>query len=300
MGLPEERERPTVETSELSTKCPSGFVTDAPDVEPPRPARFHPRDRRRRPARRQAWRPRPHPVSARAERLPAHRPRQVDLPELRRRRTSSAALCNLRFDDTNPDQGRRRVRRVDPGGRALARVRLGRADVLRLGLLRAAVPLRRAADPRRPGLRRQPDGRRDPRVSRHADRAGPEQPVPRPRRSTRTSTCSGACGPASSPTARTCCARRSTWRRRTSTCATRRSTGSGTRRTTAPATPGASIRPTTTRTRSRTRIEGITHSLCTLEFEDHRPLYDWVVDHIRPTAARSGRGRSRSSSRGST
>jgi glutaminyl-tRNA synthetase len=27
-------------------------------------------------------------------------------------------------------------------------------------------------------------------------------------------------------------------------------------------------------------IEGITHSLCTLEFEDHRPLYDWVVEHI--------------------
>lgn len=25
-------------------------------------------------------------------------------------------------------------------------------------------------------------------------------------------------------------------------------------------------------------IEGITHSLCTLEFEDHRPLYDWVVN----------------------
>ena len=27
-------------------------------------------------------------------------------------------------------------------------------------------------------------------------------------------------------------------------------------------------------------IEGITHSLCTLEFEDHRPLYDWVVEHL--------------------
>ncbi|MCE9519973.1 MAG: glutamine--tRNA ligase [Verrucomicrobia bacterium] len=27
-------------------------------------------------------------------------------------------------------------------------------------------------------------------------------------------------------------------------------------------------------------IEGITHSICTLEFEDHRPLYDWLVDHI--------------------
>ena len=27
-------------------------------------------------------------------------------------------------------------------------------------------------------------------------------------------------------------------------------------------------------------FEGITHSLCTLEFEDHRPLYDWVVNEV--------------------
>ena len=27
-------------------------------------------------------------------------------------------------------------------------------------------------------------------------------------------------------------------------------------------------------------MEGITHSLCTLEFEDHRPLYDWFVDKV--------------------
>ena len=27
-------------------------------------------------------------------------------------------------------------------------------------------------------------------------------------------------------------------------------------------------------------IEGITHSICTLEFEDHRPLYDWVLQEI--------------------
>lgn len=27
-------------------------------------------------------------------------------------------------------------------------------------------------------------------------------------------------------------------------------------------------------------LEGITHSLCTLEFADHRPLYDWVLDNI--------------------
>ena len=27
-------------------------------------------------------------------------------------------------------------------------------------------------------------------------------------------------------------------------------------------------------------IEGITHSICTLEFEDHRPLYDWFLDNL--------------------
>ncbi|MDO4745257.1 MAG: glutamine--tRNA ligase/YqeY domain fusion protein [Bacillota bacterium] len=27
-------------------------------------------------------------------------------------------------------------------------------------------------------------------------------------------------------------------------------------------------------------IEGITHSICTLEFEDHRPLYDWVINEV--------------------
>ncbi|MFN8528091.1 MAG: glutamine--tRNA ligase [Anaerolineae bacterium] len=27
-------------------------------------------------------------------------------------------------------------------------------------------------------------------------------------------------------------------------------------------------------------IEGITHSICTLEFEDHRPLYDWCIDQL--------------------
>ena len=27
-------------------------------------------------------------------------------------------------------------------------------------------------------------------------------------------------------------------------------------------------------------IEGITHSICTLEFEDHRPLYDWFIEKL--------------------
>lgn len=28
-------------------------------------------------------------------------------------------------------------------------------------------------------------------------------------------------------------------------------------------------------------IEGITHSICTCEFEDHRPLYDWVIENVK-------------------
>ncbi|MEY2986590.1 MAG: hypothetical protein RJB13_111, partial [Pseudomonadota bacterium] len=28
-------------------------------------------------------------------------------------------------------------------------------------------------------------------------------------------------------------------------------------------------------------LEGITHSICTLEFEDHRPLYDWILDTLK-------------------
>ena len=31
-------------------------------------------------------------------------------------------------------------------------------------------------------------------------------------------------------------------------------------------------------------IEGVTHSLCTLEFEDHRPLYDWVLGELKTSS----------------
>jgi len=31
-------------------------------------------------------------------------------------------------------------------------------------------------------------------------------------------------------------------------------------------------------------IEGITHSFCTLEYVDHRPLYDWVIAHVAPAS----------------
>jgi glutaminyl-tRNA synthetase len=33
-------------------------------------------------------------------------------------------------------------------------------------------------------------------------------------------------------------------------------------------------------------IEGVTHSICTLEFEDHRPLYDWVLEKLNWPAPR--------------
>ena len=38
-------------------------------------------------------------------------------------------------------------------------------------------------------------------------------------------------------------------------------------------------------------LEGITHSICTLEFEDHRPLYDWVVDNLGSHAGTASRPR---------
>ena len=39
-------------------------------------------------------------------------------------------------------------------------------------------------------------------------------------------------------------------------------------------------------------IEGITHSICTLEFEDHRPLYDWFIDEITKAGGAPQRGAS--------
>ncbi|MCG3129449.1 MAG: Glutamine--tRNA ligase [Phycisphaerae bacterium] len=37
-------------------------------------------------------------------------------------------------------------------------------------------------------------------------------------------------------------------------------------------------------------IEGITHSICTLEFEDHRPLYDWFIDAVNEGRTDDGSG----------
>lgn len=32
-------------------------------------------------------------------------------------------------------------------------------------------------------------------------------------------------------------------------------------------------------------IEGVTHSICTLEFEDHRPLYEWIINEVEPPSS---------------
>ena len=143
-----------------------------------------------------------------------------------------------------------------------------------------ALRVRGAPDPQWAGVCRQPDRRGDPAAPRHPHRAGRATARTGAGAWRRTSIFSPACARASSRTARTCCVRGSTWRRRTSTCATRCCTGSAARIITGPATRGASTRCTTSPTRRRTRIEHITHSLCTLEFEDHRPLYDWLIEHL--------------------
>ena len=67
---------------------------------------------------------------------------------------------------------------------------------------------------------------------------------------------------------------------RTSTCATRSCTASST-----PAHPRTGdawcIYPTYDFAHGQSdAIEGVTHSICTLEFADHRPLYDWLIEHL--------------------
>ena len=87
--------------------------------------------------------------------------------------------CNLRFDDTNPDQGRGRVRRFDHGRRPLAGLRLGRppyhASDYFDQLYEWAEQLIQAGQAYVCDLTADQIAR----ISRHADRAGQEQPLSR-------------------------------------------------------------------------------------------------------------------------
>ena len=246
----------------------------------PAPARLHPRDRRRRRQGGQERRPGRHALSTRAERLPAHRPRQVDLPELRRRgRVRRHLQPALRRHQ--PDQGGRRVRRRDRGGRALARVRRGTGEPRYASdyfeqLYEYAVHLIQHGQ----GLRRQPDAR-----TRSAQHRG-------------TLTEPGTDSPY----------RDRTVEENLDLFARMRAgefeDGAHVLRAKIDmASPNINMRdPVLYRIRRahhhRTgdawciypmydfahppsdALERITHSLCTLEFEDHRPLYDWLIDHL--------------------
>ena len=66
----------------------------------------------------------------------------------------------------------------------------------------------------------------------------------------------------------------------TSTCATRCSTASCTPTHPRTGTPWK-IYPSYDYAHGQSdAIEGVTHSICTLEFEDHRPLYDWFIENL--------------------
>ena len=170
-------------------------------------------------------------------------------------------VCHLRFDDTNPEKEEQEY--VDaivdavhwlgfdwqPDPRTATRSHLYYASDYFDFMYRAAEALIEA------GHAYVDEQSADEMRANRGDFA--TKPAPTARTATarrpRTWRAFARCAPASWPTAPRCCARRSTWRARTSTCATRRSTASSARPTTTPATPGASTRCTPTRTRSRTR-----------------------------------------------
>ena len=192
-----------------------------------------------------------------------------------------------------PGQGRAGIHRRHQARRALARLRLGRAPLPRLRLFRAALRLGRAPDPRRQGLCRRPEPD-EMRANRGTlTEPGSEQPVPQPH---------GRGEPRPLPPH----ARRRVPERRARAA---RQDRHGVRQH-QPARSGALPHPPRAASAHRPAwciypsydfahgqsdaIEGITHSLCTLEFADHRPLYDWLhrqpAGALAPAADTSSRG----------
>ncbi len=187
---------------------------------------------------------------------------------------------NLRFDDTNPCK--EETEYVDS---IIDNVRWLGFDwedrlLLRLRLFRSVVRVGRPAHQSRQGLRLRSDRRRSPPASRHPHRARARKALTATARWKRTSICSSACAPASFPMAPAPCAPRSTWRRANLNMrdpvmyrilhADHHRTGDK-----------WCIYPMYDYAHGQSdSIERITHSICTLEFEDHRPLYDWYVEQL--------------------
>jgi glutaminyl-tRNA synthetase len=175
-----------------------------------------------------------------------------------------------------PDQGGAGVRRLDHRGRPLAGLRLGRPALLRLRLLRPDVRLGRRADPQGQGLRLRPDAEQVREYRGTLTEPGREQPLPQPpRRGEPRPVRADAQG----------------------RVPRRLAHAAGQDRHGPPepehARPGhvPHLHAAHHRTGDKwciypmydwahgleDSIEGITHSICTLEFENHRPLYDWFI-----------------------
>ncbi len=138
-----------------------------------------------------------------------------------------------------------------------------------------------AGRPRPPGarLRRRPDGRRDPRDPRHADIPGTRLAVPGPeRRGEPRPVRAHARGRV--PERRSGAARQD--RHGRPNINLRDPVLYRIVHASHPRTGDAwSIYPTYDMAHGQSdAIEGVTHSICTLEFEAHRPLYDWLIDSL--------------------
>ena len=228
----------------------------------------------------------PHAASRRGSR----RSRTATSTSATRSRSASTSASRSDYGGTlqpalrrhEPDEGGRRVRRVDRARRALARLRARRRCCSRVRLLPEDVRARRAAHPRRQGVRLRPDRRARSGVPRHADRA--------------------RAGRARSAIA-SVDENLDLFRRMQ---AGEFPDGARVLRAKIDmASPNMKMRdPLLYRIRHahhhRTgdawciypmydyahpledAIEGITHSICTLEFENNRELYDWVLDNTGP------------------
>ena len=211
-----------------------------------------------------------------------HRPRQGHLPELRLAAEygGKSATCA----STTPTPSAEESEYVDSIQEDVRWLGFDWGEHLysRLGLLRAALRVRgRSSSSEGQGLRLRPLLRGDPRPPRHAHRARARQPRTATAAWRRTSTSSSACG--------------GRVRERRARAAREDRHGLAEPH---PARPGPLPRPQGA-THHRTgdawciypmydfahclsdSIEGVTHSLCTLEFVDHRPLYDWILDSSR-------------------
>ena len=244
-----------------------------------RTRQLRPRAGRRRDRRRQARRAGRHALPARAERLPAHRPRARPICLNFGIAREYGGRCHLRFDDTNPVAEERRVRRRDPAPTCAGSASTGASTSTTRPTTSSGSTLC-AEELIGKGL------------AFVCDLSSEE-----------IAASTGARSPSPAATARTAIAPS----RRTSTSSRRMRAGEfepGARtlrakidmaspvlrdarpdalpdrqgaRTTAPATSWCIYPMYDFAHRLSDAIEGITHSLCTLEFVDHRPLYDWIA-----------------------